>query len=727
MDYAATLLARFPGASPRRSKELKQLLETIEAYAPAEQVELVLKAYEFGALAHEGQTRLSGQPYISHPVAVATMLADMHLDPQTIIAALLHDVVEDTGTPLSKIEELFGGEVASLVDGVSKLDQIQFTTRAEAQAESFRKMMLAMIEDIRVILVKLADRLHNMETLNAMPREKQARIARETLEIYAPIANRLGINHMKVALEDLGFRYLYPFRYSVLQRALNRSKGSQRQIVKKISERMLKVMREEGIDGDVRGREKHLYSIYKKMAGKKRILSNVVDVYGFRVIVADVNACYRVLGIVHGLYKPMPGRFKDYIAIPRVNGYQSLHTTLFGPNGLPMEVQVRTVDMDRVAESGVAAHWQYKATDKSTATPQRRARDWLARLEEIQRTATSEEFLESVKVDLFPDKIYVFTPKGDILPLPKGATVVDFAYAVHTDVGDRCVAGKVDRTLVPLRTVLQNSQTVEIVTARGARPNPNWVSFVTTAKARTAIQKYMKKMRSSDSADLGKRLLDRSLKDLGSSVRKVGKVRMREALDELELDDAAVLYEQLGLGERLAPLTARLLLGKKEDSGESKKASLVIAGTEGMVVSYGKCCYPIPGDDVMGYLSTGRGVVIHRNSCGNLTNFRKQPKKWLTVSWEDQIERDFSSQVLVETVDKTGVLAEVAAVIADSESNIEEVSVDSRLEDISSMRFLLQVKNRVHLARIVRNVRKMANVIRVSRDNAIKHSSRRMK
>jgi len=718
MDYAANLLAKLPGTSARRTRDIKQLVETLEAYVPDEQLELVLKAYEFGAMAHEGQTRLSGEPYISHPVAVAKMLADMHLDPQTIMAAILHDVVEDTGTPLSKLEEQFGGEVAALVDGVSKLDQMQFTSRAEAQAESFRKMMLAMIEDIRVILVKLADRLHNMETMDAMPRDKQARIARETLEIYAPIANRLGINHMKVALEDLGFRYLYPFRYAVLDRALKRSKGSHRQIVKKITERISKAMKEDDIDGDMRGREKHLYSIYKKMAGKKRLMSDIVDVYGFRIVVADGNTCYRVLGIVHGLYKPMPGRFKDYIAIPRVNGYQSLHTTLFGPKGLPLEVQIRTTDMDRVAESGVAAHWQYKAIDKSTATPQRRARDWLARLEEIQETGTSEEFLESVKVDLFPDKIYVFTPKGDIMPLPKGATVVDFAYAVHTDIGNRCVAAKVDRALVPLRTTLLNSQTVEIVTARGAKPNPNWVTFVTTAKARTAIQKYMKNMRSSESVDLGKRLLDRSLKDMGSSLRKVGKVRLNEALGELGLKDASALYGQLGLGERLSPLTARFLIGEKEDASEPASASLVIAGTEGMVVSYAKCCHPIPGDDVMGYLSSGRGVVIHRNSCGNLIHFRKQPEKWLTVSWENEINRDFSSQILVETANKTGVLAEVAAVIADSESNIEEVAVNNRHQDTSSMTFLLQVKNRVHLARIMRNVRNMANVVRVNRDNA---------
>ena len=719
MDYAATILSKLPGTTARRHKGLQQLLASLDAYMPSEQIEQVVKAYEVGAKAHDGQTRLSGEPYISHPVAVAQILADMRMDGQTIAAAILHDVVEDTDTDLEDLESLFGSEVASLVDGVSKLDQIQFNSRAEAQAESFRKMMLAMIEDIRVIMVKLADRLHNMKTLDAMPRAKQARIATETLDIYAPIANRLGMNRMKVELEDLGMRYLYPFRYRVLEKSLRRRKGSQRQIVKVISEQIEKALQEDGIDGQVIGREKRLFSVYKKMAEKKRLLSDVADVYGFRIIVDDVNTCYRVLGIVHGLFKPMPGRFKDYIAIPRINGYQSLHTTLFGPKGLPLEVQIRTAEMNQVAESGVAAHWQYKAEDKSAATPQRRAREWLSRLDEIQKSGSSEEFLESVKVDLFPDKIYVFTPKGDIMPMPKGATTVDFAYAVHTDIGNRCVAAKINRILVPLRTVLHNSQTVEIVTARGAKPNPNWVTFVTTAKARSAIRQYMKTMRSSESVDLGKRLLDRALKDINSSLRKVGKVRMRAALDELGLNNTTELFEQVGLGERLAPLTARFLVGAIDMDDENPTApKLVIAGTEGMVVSYAKCCYPIPGDEVMGYLSSGRGVVVHRNNCGNLSNFRKHPEKWLSVSWEEEIDREFSSQIQVDTVNKTGVLAEVAATIADSDSNIEQVSVTNRHEDCTELTFILTVKDRKHLARIMRNVRNMPNVIRVQRDCA---------
>jgi len=718
MDYAATLLARLPGAS-KRDHGLRRLIEKLESYLPEELVETIMQAYEFGAAAHDGQKRQSGEPYISHPVAVAQELADMHLDAQAITAAILHDVVEDTEASLADIEEKFGEEVAGLVDAVSKLDQIQFRSRAEAQAESFRKMMLAMIEDIRVILVKLADRLHNMQTLDAMPAKKKARIARETLDIYAPIANRLGINRFKVLLEDLGFRYLYPMRYRVLDKALRRSKGSQRQMVKRIAEEFENTLADEGIAGEIIGREKHLYSVYKKMLEKKRLLSDVVDVYGFRFVVEDVNDCYKVLGLVHGLYKPMPGRFKDYIAIPRINGYQSLHTTLFGPKGQPLEVQIRTRDMDRIAESGVASHWQYKAEDKSDATPQRRARDWLANLAELQSSETSEEFLESVKVDLFPDKIYVFTPKGDIMPLPKGSTSVDFAYAVHTDIGNRCVAAKIDRVLVPLRTPMQNGQTVEVVTSRGARPNPNWLSFVRTAKARTAIRNHMKTMRSSESVDLGKRLLDRSLKDLESSLRKVGKVRMRAALDELALENNEELFEQIGLGERLAPLTARFLVGVNEEGEtEAGTASLVIAGTEGMVVSYARCCHPIPGDDVMGYLSSGRGIVIHRNNCGNLSNFRKQPEKWISVSWESEIDREFSSQIQVETQNKPGVLAEVAATIGDAGSNIEQVSVLGRHEDCSVLAFLLLVRDRTHLARIMRGVRKMQNVIRVTRDCA---------
>ena len=718
MDYATSILARIPGITARRDYGLQQLMKKLQTYMTDEQLAVVAQAYDFGAAAHSGQKRMTGEPYITHPVAVAQILADMHLDAQAIAAAILHDVVEDTSSTIGSIENTFGSEIAALVDGVSKLDQIQFNSRAEAQAESFRKMLLAMVDDIRVILVKLADRLHNMRTMDAMPRDKQARIARETLDIYAPIANRLGINHIKTALEDLGLRHLYPFRYRVLEKSVRKAAGNQRQMVKRISGRINRALEAASIEAQVAGRQKHLYGIYRKMAEKRRMLSEIVDVYGFRIIANDVDTCYRILGIVHGLYKPVPGRFKDYIAIPRINGYQSLHTTLFGPNGLPLEVQIRTVEMHRVAESGVAAHWQYKADSKTDATPQRKAREWLSRLIEIQQSENTEEFMESVKVDLFPDKIYVFTPRGDILPLPKGATTVDFAYAVHTDVGNRCVAAKIDRQLVPLRTRLTNGQTVEIVTAKGAKPNPNWVNFVTTAKARSAIRNYMKNMRRSEAIDLGKRLLDKSLKDLDSSLRKIGKVRMAKAVKDLGLKDADTLYEQLGLGERLAQLTAGYLLGIDESEPVTPRSSVSIAGTEGMVVSYAKCCHPLPGDEVMGYLSSGRGIVIHRNVCGNLSKFRKQPEKWLNVNWEKSIQREFSSQIQVETESHMGVLAEVAATIADAGSNIEQVSVLDRHEDCSVITFVLQVRDRNHLARVLRGIRNMKSVLRVSRDCA---------
>ena len=714
MDYAAAILSKLPGAN-KRDHGVRRLVDTLQAYLTEEQLQTITKAYEFGAKAHEGQSRKTGEAYITHPIAVAQELAEMRLDVQAIIAAILHDTIEDTAASLDEISKIFGKEVALLVDGVSKLDQIQFHSRIEAQSESFRKMMLAMIEDIRVILVKLADRLHNMQTLNAMPIQKKKRIAKETIDIYAPIANRLGINRLKVQLEDLGFQHLHPFRYKVLKAALKKSQGSQKQIVKKISKEFEIALKEENVKCEVAGRQKHLYSIYKKMMTKKRQLSDIVDVYGFRIICENVSSCYQVLGVVHGLYKPMPGRFKDHIAIPRINGYQSLHTTLFGPEGLPLEVQIRTQDMDRLAESGVASHWIYKADEKIDAGAQRQTREWLTNLDELQQSGTPEEFFESVKVDLFPDKVYVFTPKGDIMPLPKGSTTVDFAYAVHTDVGDHCVAAKINRNLVPLRTELRNSQTIEIITARSAKPNPNWLTFANTAKARTAIRYYMRNLRSSESKDLGKRLLDQSLKDIGSSLRKVGKIRIAEAIDSFGLNNKTELFEQIGLGERLAPITARFLTGTKDENHQIS-TSLTISGTEGMVISYGKCCYPIPGDEVMGYLTAGKGIVIHRNQCGNLSNFRKQPEKWLAVDWEKNIKKNFLCQIQTDTKNKPGVLAEVAAIIGDCNSNIEQVEVLGRHDDCSVISFLLLVRDRVHLANIMRNVRKMKNVIRISRE-----------
>ena len=716
MDYAASFLARLP--KRKRSIGLDRLNRRMEKYLPADQVAQVMQAYEFAAKAHEGQQRYSGEPYISHPVAVATILAELRLDAQTLMAALLHDVIEDTGVPKADIATMFGAEVAELVDGVSKLDKVEFRSRAEAQAESFRKMLFAMVGDMRVILVKLADRTHNMRTLWIMPPEKRRRIARETLEIYAPIANRLGMNAIRLELEDLGFRCLYPNRYRVLERALKRAQGNQKQVVQKIGKRFEQGLEEARIEARVAGREKHIYSIYRKMREKKRALNEIVDVYGIRIIVDSVDDCYRALGVVHKCYKPMPGRFKDYIAIPRVNGYQSLHTTLFGPGGLPCEVQIRTDDMDHIAESGIAAHWLYKSGSAASGQPQVRAREWLASLMEMEEGGSSEEFLESVKIDLFPDKTYVFTPKGDIVRLPRGATCVDFAYAVHTGVGNRCVAARVDRRPVPLRTVLKNGQTVQIVTARGASPNPAWVNFVVTAKARTAIRSFLKNLQRNEAADLGRRLLDNALREFKLTVRKVPAERMQATLDLLGCNNVQELYEQIGLGERMAALVARRLL--PDDTGEAgagQAAPLAIAGTEGMVVTYGRCCHPIPGDTIFGYLSAGRGIVIHREDCGNLAEFRKQPDKWVAVEWESRLNRTFPVEIRAEVQNRLGVLAAVAANISSTQTNIEHVQVVERDGDSSSLIFLLQVDGRDQLERVLRSIRAMPEVLAVARTN----------
>ena len=715
MDYAATIFGRLPKG--KRAIGLNHLLAQIEGYMRDEQVEQIKEAYEFGAEAHAGQKRLSGEPYISHPVAVASILADLHLDPQTIVSALLHDVIEDTPMAKDEIAERFGDEVATLVDGVSKLDQLQFRNKEEAQAESFRKMILAMTEDIRVIMVKLADRTHNMRTLGVMPSAKRRRIARETLDIYAPIANRLGMNNMRLELEDLGFQSLYPFRYKVIERTLKKSTGNQRQLVKKITKVFEAALTKLTIPATVHGREKHTYSVYKKMLKKGRALAEIVDVYGFRIVVEDVDTCYRALGLVHKLYKPMPGRFKDYIAIPRVNGYQSLHTTLFGPNGIPIEVQIRTIEMDHVAESGIAAHWQYKSGDESTA-PQAKAREWLAGLMELEAGSSSEELLETVKVDLFPDKVYVFTPRGDILRLPRGATAVDFGYAVHTDIGNRTVAAKIDRRLVPLRTPLQNGQTVEIITAKGAHPNPAWVNFVATAKARNAIRQFLKNLRRGEAADLGKRLLKQALGEFKTTIRKTPKERVDSLLSEFDIESLDALYQKIGLGERLAPLVARRLISEDIEPRSEGPAPLAITGTEGMVVTYAKCCYPIPDDPIIGYLSSGRGIVIHRNSCGNLAEYRKQPDKWLPVAWKEDVNREFLVEIRAEVVNRMGVLAAVASTIAGTKSNIDHVSVVERDGDTSTLIFQISVYDRKQLARVMRSIRAMPDVMHVSRSCA---------
>lgn len=715
MDYGAVIRDRLPAAW--RSDEFEPLLTELEAYLPQEDIVGICAAYEFSAKAHEGQERLSGAPYITHPIAVAKILAGLHLDAGSIKAALLHDVVEDTPRTLRDIEKEFGRGVALLVNGVSKLDKLHFDSVAEAQAESFRKMLLAMVKDLRVILVKLADRLHNMQTIDALEPQKRRRIAKETLEIYAPIANRLGIYSLKIELEDLGFKTYCPFRYRVLERSLRKARGSQKQFLRKIESNLRKNLADQSIESQLVTREKHLYGIYSKMRRKHLHLSDIVDAFGLRIIVADIDSCYRVLGLVHQLYKPMPGRFKDYISIPRVNGYQSLHTTLFGPGGTPLEVQIRTEEMDQVAERGIAAHWQYKAVDKHTYNAEARAREWLTGLMEMQKAGNSEEFLETVKVDLFPDKVYVFTPKGDIMRLPRGATAVDFAYAVHTDVGNRCVAVKIDRRLVPLKTALSNGETVEILTARGAKPNPTWVNFVITAKARNAIRTYLKGLRRDEARELGRRLLSQALRPYSLNLRRLRKAQLETLLKELQADDMEDVYEQLGLGERLAPVLAGML-AQQEISADGEiseqRKPLDIAGIEGLVVSYARCCNPIPGDEVIGFMSSGRGMVIHRTSCHNVIEDRNHPTKWLPVDWRRGIKGEFQSEIHVRTLNRVGLLAEVAGRISATRSNIDNVMVEAD-GDASMLSFRLTVRNRRHLAQVIRSIRSNPGVVRVSR------------
>ncbi len=693
----------------------------LATYLEEDKVSAVYHAYLFGAEAHEGQTRMTGEPYIYHPIAVARILAEMRMDENTLIAAILHDVIEDTQTHKEQIATLFGQEVAEIVDGVTKLDHLEFDNKQEAKAESFRKMILAMVKDIRVILIKLADRLHNMRTLAIMRPDKARRIASETLEVYAPIANRLGMNVLRHELEDLGFQAYYPMRYRVLKESILKTRGNRKAIVEKIRAALEKCLQQEGIHCRVLGREKHLYSIYRKMHSKHLPFSEVYDVYAFRLVVDSVDSCYRALGAVHALYKPIPGKFKDYIAIPKVNGYQSLHTILFSPFGVPIEVQLRSNDMHRVAENGIAAHWGYKeGENKGGVIAQAKAREWLKGLLDLQQNAgDSIEFLENVKVDLFPDEVYVFSPKGQIMELPRGATIVDFAYAVHTDIGNSCIAAKVNQRHTPLSTRLKNGQTVEIITAPGATPNPSWLNFVFTAKARSNIRNILKNLQQDESIALGTRLINKCLSNIDMSVQDLSQSRIQRVIDDYDLKSFDELLNQIGLGNRIPQLVVRHLLPDQSEALDKSSLetghSLDIRGTEGMVVHYGRCCHPIPGDEIVGFISSGRGIVIHTKSCKNAKDARKQIQKWIDVEWSDDIEAEFSVSLRVVVMHRKGVLATIASAISDSEANIEHVVTSEREDQLSALDFILAVRNRRHLADIMRNLRALELVATLAR------------
>jgi RelA/SpoT family (p)ppGpp synthetase len=689
-------------------------------YLKPSDVARIAEAYRFSGEAHAGQTRQSGEPYVSHPLAVAEILAGWHLDGQALQAALLHDVMEDTAVTKDELSDVFGKPVADLVDGVSKLDKIEFQSAEQAQAENFRKMLLAMARDVRVILIKLADRLHNMRTLAAVSPAKRRRVARETMEIYAPIANRLGLNELFHELQELAFSHMHPLRYRVLAKATRAARGNRREVVGKIEAAIKARLVEAGVAAVVTGREKHIYSIYRKMIEKHLSFSEVHDIYGFRVIVKDAPTCYLALGALHGLYKPVPGKFKDYIAIPKANGYRSLHTALIGPYGVPVEAQIRTEEMHRLAEAGVASHWMYKSDADSLSELQRKTHQWLQSLLEIQsQSGDSQEFLEHVKVDLFPDEVYVFTPKGRILSLPRGATTVDFAYAVHTDIGNKCVAAKVNGELVPLRTELRNGDRVEVITTGYAKPNPGWLQYVRTAKARSNIRHFLKTMQYDESAALGERLLEQALKAAGHGMAEIDEAGWERAVRDSGAHSRQELLADIGLGRRLPAVLARRLLRKaeREDAkGGVKPASVVIRGTEGMAVQLANCCRPIPGDAIIGSMKKGQGLVVHTADCRQaLRSRRNEPEQWLDVEWDRKTTRLFQAALRVTVTNQRGVLAKVASGIAEAGSNIDSISMGEDRAVYTPMLFVIEVANRQHLARVMRALRRLPEVEKIVR------------
>jgi len=704
--------------------EHSPLTVLLKQYLTQDEIEQVWAAYRYADNAHQGQTRKTGEPYITHPVSVACILAKLHLDIPTLLAALLHDVVEDTGVVSAEIGEVFGKQVADLVDGLTKLDKVELQTATQAQAENFRKMLLAMSQDVRVILVKLADRLHNMQTLDAMKPEKQKRIARETLDIYAPIANRLGLNPIYQELEDLSFKYLYPTRYHVINKAVKAARGNRKEVITKILNAIEDQLKEAKLEADVIGREKHIYSIYKKMTGKTVKLSQVNDIYGFRIIVKDTASCYLALGALHALYKPIPGRFKDYIALPKVNGYQSLHTTLFGPFGTPIEVQIRSEEMHNIADAGVAAHWLYKTTDAHLTKLQQQTHQWLQRLVEIQtESEDSYEFLEHFKVDLFPDEVYVFTPKGKILALPRGSSAVDFAYAVHSDVGNSCVAVKINNELAPLRTEMRNGDNVEIITAPLAKPNPAWLNYVVTGKARSHIRHYLKTIKVEESAHLGERMLNIALRALHVEPSEVTDKHWQKVMRDYGVQTKAAILTDIGLGKRVGLMVAHQLLSNNSEGAETEKEktskpldTITIRGTEGMAVQFAQCCRPIPGDPILGFINKDKGLVIHTHDCPAIRKFKLDPDKWLDVDWDADNKKLFKVNLRIAVANQRGMLAKIATTIANAESNIDNVSVEeSDGSQYTNVNFTVQVHNRVHLAELIRNLRKIPDVVRINR------------
>ena len=699
---------------------LQGLTDKLSSYLDPKEIDRIKRAYHFSEKCHLGQMRQSGDPYITHPLAVANILADMQMDPESLMAGLLHDVIEDTGVTKGQISRRFGRTVADLVDGVSKLGEIESASRAEQQAESFQKMTLAMSRDIRVMLVKLADRLHNMRTLGVLSPEKRRRIARETIDIYAPIAQRLGINDIRLEFEDLGFAAMYPLRHRRLREALKASRKNRKEVVTEIQQAIEMRLERESVHVEVKGREKHLWSIYLKMREKKKSFRDIMDVFAFRLVVDNVDDCYRALGIVHNIYKPVPGEFKDYIAIPKTNGYQSLHTLLVGMHGVIIEVQIRTREMDAMANFGIAAHWEYKSGNNNVEVSRRRAARWVQGLLEMQQKAgDSLEFLEHVKADLFPDEVYVFTPKGKIIELPTGATPIDFAYSVHTGLGDRCIACHVDGQLTPLSEPLQSGQKIDIISAAGAQPNPSWLNFVVTAKARSAIRHFLKNQQHDESVDLGKRLLDHALGNLGTSYKQLKKSQIKRLLKETGASTFEFVLQQIGLGNRVPFAVANLMVlpSKRIVSDDHKNPNLpvVIDSSQGLVLQYGRCCHPIPGDPILGHMTPGKGLVIHLESCRNLKEIRSNPEKCMSLLWSPVVKGEFAVELKAEVTPERGFIAALASRMTEEDATIEHISVNEKDAFTSIVDVVLTVRDRIHLADIMRRARSLKSVRRIYR------------
>lgn len=692
------------------------------SYLSPEQIAEVRRAHAYAHAAHDGQWRRTGHPYITHPTAVAQILAEMRMDHQTLMAALLHDVIEDSDTNKSKLGEEFGSAVAEIVDGVSKLTKI-FSSRAEAQAENFQKMALAMAKDIRVIMVKIADRLHNMRTIGVMSSQQRKRIARETLDFYAPIANRLGIHTVKMELEELGFKALYPLRADRIGRAVTAARGNRKELMEEIASTITAALNRDGINAAVISREKHTYSIYRKMKTQHKPFAQIMDVFGFRIVVDRVDACYRTLGVVHNLFKPLAGRFKDYIAIPKANGYQSLHTSLFGMHGVPIEVQIRTKQMEAVAEHGIAGHWLYKAGTSNSEPNQQRARRWAQDLLELQRQAGNPlEFIESLKLDLFPDEVYVFTPRGEIMELPGGACPIDFAYAVHTDIGNGCVACRIDRNLAPLSQQLQSGQSVEIITSADARVNPDWLTFVVTSRARSAIRMALKHQQSGESIALGRRLLNRALGNANMSINDLDFRRLRRVFTELGVRKLNDLLIAIGNGDLMAYVAAQKLLAADNPDYEAMTVEgggpVAIRGGEGLVINYGRCCGPVPGDQIVGHMTPGKGFVVHIETCPNISEIRRRAARDLIPArWTTTTQGEFRTTLVINVNRRKGILAEIASEVTAANAGVENISVEERNAEVSTMAMGITVKNRTHLARVMRRLRNVQAVISLSRQS----------